>query len=313
MESAGTQSIKATLEEDKPWFKTEFKKWEKEVAALPAEDQVQAVRKRLMESNPGFDGKLGEEIVYGVVTTVSPFNDHLLDISPLRAFSKLKSLRLLPSAEPFITQLADLSPLAGMALTSLDCSGTKVPDLSPFAGMSLTTLKFDWTQVSDLAPLKGMQLTSLSLLQYEGQPPVQFDWDASEEPDMLRHANIRPFAVGRDEVDGFVVRAHANIRSLAAQRNAARRAGHRRDAGFRFVAAQGNEIDDPQYPRYEGEHAFAIERVADNELHLQQQSNIRPVAAQRNGFDAVGPFRHERIRPFAARRDAAFDLGLSRL
>ncbi len=72
MESGGTQSIKATLEEDKPWFRAEFKKWEKEVAALPAEDQVQAVRKRLMESNPGFDGKLGEQIVHGVVTTVSP-------------------------------------------------------------------------------------------------------------------------------------------------------------------------------------------------------------------------------------------------
>ena len=162
MESGGEQSIKATLEEDKPWFKTEFKNGKRKIAALPAEDQVQAVGKKLMELNPGFDGKLGEEIVYGVVTTVSPLNDHLVDISPLRAFSKLKSLRLLPSAERFITQLADLSPLAGMALTSLDCSGTKVSDLSPLAGMPLTTLKFDWAPVSDLAPLKGMELTCLS-------------------------------------------------------------------------------------------------------------------------------------------------------
>ena len=162
MESGGTQSIKATLEEDKPWFSAKFRKWEKKTAALPAEDQVQAVRKRLMELNPDFDGRLGEEIVSGVVATVSPLNDHLIDISPLRAFSKLKTVRLLPSNHQFITQLADLSPLAGMALTSLDFSGTKVSDLSPLAGMPLTTLKFDWTPVSDLAPLKGMELTTVS-------------------------------------------------------------------------------------------------------------------------------------------------------
>ncbi len=96
MESGGTQSIKATLEEDKPWFtprrnsrrggtKTRCSgetQLDREVAEMPAEDQVQAVRKKMMKLNPDFDGKLEEKIEYGVVATVSPLNDHLMDICP---------------------------------------------------------------------------------------------------------------------------------------------------------------------------------------------------------------------------------------
>ena len=35
-----------------------FQRWVKEVAALPAEKQVEAVAKKLKELNPGFDGKV---------------------------------------------------------------------------------------------------------------------------------------------------------------------------------------------------------------------------------------------------------------
>ncbi len=183
MESGGTQSIKATLEEDKPWFRAEFKKWEEEVAALPAEDQVKAVSKKLMEWNPGFDGRLGELIEAGVVIAVTPTNDHLIDISPLRAFSKLKTLRLLTGV-PQVHPLADLSALTGMQITELAISWTKVTDLrpinklplvtlvcmageladlSPLAGMALTSLDCSGTKVSDLSPLKGTKLTTLAI------------------------------------------------------------------------------------------------------------------------------------------------------
>ena len=162
IESGGTQSIKANLIEHKPWFKPEFLEWQTEVAALPAEEQVQAVGKKLMELNKGFDGKLGEQIEAGVVIAVTPNIDHLIDISPLRAFTKLKSLGLLPSA-PQVSQFADLSPLAGMALTSLNCSGTKVSDLSPLAGMPLSILQCGGSQVAGLKPLQGMPLTILNL------------------------------------------------------------------------------------------------------------------------------------------------------
>ncbi len=41
-----------------PWNTPAFQAWMKTVAALPAEKQVEAVSKKLMELNPGFDGKV---------------------------------------------------------------------------------------------------------------------------------------------------------------------------------------------------------------------------------------------------------------
>ena len=45
----------------KPWESPAFQRWMKDVAAMPAEKQVEAVSKKLMELNPGFDGKLPSE------------------------------------------------------------------------------------------------------------------------------------------------------------------------------------------------------------------------------------------------------------
>ena len=42
--------------------------WLKQVAALPAEKQVEAVAKKLKELNPDFDGKVTPKIEKGVVT-----------------------------------------------------------------------------------------------------------------------------------------------------------------------------------------------------------------------------------------------------
>ena len=65
MESGGTTTIAAKLEPmpavgsppNKPWNTPAFQQWMKDVAALPADKQVEAVAKKLMELNPGFDGK----------------------------------------------------------------------------------------------------------------------------------------------------------------------------------------------------------------------------------------------------------------
>ena len=51
-----------------------------------------------------------------------------------------------------------------MPLTDLDLGGTQVADLSTLKGMKLTTLKCHKTPVSDLTSLTGMPLTSLNLL-----------------------------------------------------------------------------------------------------------------------------------------------------
>ncbi len=159
-----------------------FDKWVKEVAALPAEQQVEAVSKKLQELNRGFDGKETHKVEYGVVTELQFMTDKVTDISPVRALAGLKTLTCNGSANgtgilsdlsplsgmrlmnlDFIyTQVSELSPLEGLPLTSLDCAATKVSDLSPLKGMPLLRVNCVGTGVSDLSPLKGMKLTSLT-------------------------------------------------------------------------------------------------------------------------------------------------------
>ena len=57
--------------------------WLKQVAALPAEKQVEAVAKKLKELNPDFDGKVTPKIEKGVVTELIFVTDNVTDISPV--------------------------------------------------------------------------------------------------------------------------------------------------------------------------------------------------------------------------------------
>jgi serine/threonine protein kinase len=140
----------------------EFDQWVKEVAAMPAEKQVGAVSKKLVELNPGFDGKEEHKIDDGVVTELRFKSDHVADISPVRALVRLSGLAcasaILPSGE-----LADLFPLKGMHLVILACHGNRIHDLSPLAGMKLVELNCGDNPFADLSPLKGMPLRSLNV------------------------------------------------------------------------------------------------------------------------------------------------------
>jgi Leucine-rich repeat (LRR) protein len=144
-----------------PWNSPEFQAWMKATQALPAEQQIKAVSKKLMESNPGFDGKLTNihesgppNVEKGVVTELRFHSLHVTDISPLRAFSKLNALLCYPGGNAG-SPLSDLSPLQGAPLAELRFSGTSVFDLSPLEGMPLRTVQCDNTHVSDLSPLEG--------------------------------------------------------------------------------------------------------------------------------------------------------------
>ncbi len=55
------------------------------IAALPAEQQIEEVRKALVRRNPGFDGKVEHKIEDGVVTELEINVDRVTDISPIRA------------------------------------------------------------------------------------------------------------------------------------------------------------------------------------------------------------------------------------
>ena len=171
IESGGTAPIKATLEplDDKPWLRAAFVNWEKEVAALPAEKQVEAVAKKLQELNPGFDGKLTgvygwvpPKVENGVVKAIGYSSDAVADISPVRALTGLQSLSCFGSG-PGKGKLADLSPLKGMRLASFQCHGTMVSELSPLRELPLVNLDCSLSRVSDLSPIKGMPLTVLTM------------------------------------------------------------------------------------------------------------------------------------------------------
>ena len=165
------------------WDTPAFQQWMKEVAAMPAEEQVEAVSKKLVELNPKFDGMETHKVVNGVVTELIVSTDNLKDISPVRALtglkrfvcpdsshgtgsfsdlSPLKGLKLLDLNCEF-TKVFDLSPLKDMKLESLCCWHSLVSDLSPLAGMPLQILLLDSTKVTDLSPLQGMPLVDLRI------------------------------------------------------------------------------------------------------------------------------------------------------
>ena len=134
----------------------------KRIAALPASEQVEEMRKELMRRNPGFDGKVAHKIEGAALTEFGFNTDRILDIAPVRALTGLVYLDL-RGTYPNKGKLADLSPLKGMMLSRLDCSSTQIADLGPLTGVPLTTLHVNHNPVIDLTPLKGMKLESLGI------------------------------------------------------------------------------------------------------------------------------------------------------
>jgi Leucine-rich repeat (LRR) protein len=139
---------------------TEAERWERSVAAQPAEQQVEAVARRLKELNPGFDGRIRPLIEGGAVRKLDFSTDDVADISPLRALKKLNGLGC-GGTRDNSGRLVDLSPLRGLSLEHLQFANTRVADLTPLRGMPLTMLQFPHTLVSDLTPLQGMPLAHL--------------------------------------------------------------------------------------------------------------------------------------------------------
>jgi Leucine-rich repeat (LRR) protein len=134
--------------------------WEKSVAALPAEKQVEAVERRLRELNPEFRGNVESGIRDGKVWWLRFLSDRVTDISPLRALKGLESLDCGGSA-PRKGRLSDLMPLRGLRLVHLNCTESQVSDLEPLRGMPLELLHCHGTGVDSLSPLEGMKLVSL--------------------------------------------------------------------------------------------------------------------------------------------------------
>ncbi len=136
--------------------------WIKSVQALPPDKQVEAVAAKLKELNPGFDGKVEHNVLVamGKVIGLKFVTDQVNDISPVKALTGLQTLHC-DGSGPQKGSLADLTPLKGMALTTLSFQNTLVNDLKPLKGMPLISLHFNNTPIDDLTPLQGMPLTYL--------------------------------------------------------------------------------------------------------------------------------------------------------
>jgi serine/threonine protein kinase len=118
--------------DEPPKEQAELDHWVQRVAALPAEEQLEEVRKELVRRNPGFDGKFEHKIEDGVVTEFEIVTDNVTDIAPIRVWS---ALRVLESRGGML--LWDLTPLKGMnlaTLTDLNLEHAHVTDagLAPF-------------------------------------------------------------------------------------------------------------------------------------------------------------------------------------
>jgi serine/threonine protein kinase/Leucine-rich repeat (LRR) protein len=150
-----------------------FTQWMKDVQAMSAAKQIEAVGEKLAELHPGFDGKLTDirgfsppTIEGGVVTQLKFNGPDVTDISPLRALTGLKALSFGGSSSPK-GKLTDLSPLVGMQVTDLTLSGMgyTITDLTLLKELRLEKLTCrDLRTLVDLAPLKGMPLKHLDLL-----------------------------------------------------------------------------------------------------------------------------------------------------
>jgi formylglycine-generating enzyme required for sulfatase activity/serine/threonine protein kinase/Leucine-rich repeat (LRR) protein len=131
------------------------------ISALPAEQQIEEVRRELIRRNPGFDGNVKHDVQDGVVTKIEVVTDHVTDISPVRALKGLRTVSLKGSA-PESGRLSDLSPLRGMALVGASLSwNPTLTDLSPLEGMRIASLGLEHTNVGDIAILKDMPIERL--------------------------------------------------------------------------------------------------------------------------------------------------------
>lgn len=135
----------------------------KEVAALPAEGQVQRVMAKMKQMNRGFMATETHVIEDEKVTAFSlKMASTLSDISAFRALVNVRKLECAGKATEF--SAVDLRPLRGLPLLELRLTNLTLNDLRPLIGMPLQVLTLDLCRGSfDLSPLKGMQLKRVTL------------------------------------------------------------------------------------------------------------------------------------------------------
>ena len=171
--------------------------WLKQVAAMPAEKQVEAVAAKLKELNPGFDGKVTHKIEDGVVTELEFLTDNVTDISPVRALTGLTNAEL---------QRQCSSWGKGTAGRPVAAEGHEAdePELRLHAGVRPVAAE-------------GHEADDPGLLQHAGVRPVAAEGHEADAPALRRHAGVRPVAAEGHETDGPGLPQHAGVRPVAAE------------------------------------------------------------------------------------------------
>lgn len=151
-----------------------FADWIKKVAPLQPKQQLTAVMDKLIELNPGFDGRHQAVESADAVVSLTITVDQVTDLSPVQALKGLKKLWCVGSS-PGLGKVFDLAALQGLPLEDLNCGWTAVRDISPLKDLRLTHFYCSATKVTDWSPLKDMplktfwcdrgKLTDLSLFQ----------------------------------------------------------------------------------------------------------------------------------------------------
>jgi serine/threonine protein kinase len=142
-----------------------FQRWCETIPPMSAKDQANAVWAKLKELNPALNVPISYGPPAGPIDFVFIPTNLVTDISPIRAFPKLKRLVLQPEqsykdVEDMGGKLVDLSPLRGMEISDLGLGGNgQLSDLRPLAGMKLMAIGIHHTAITDLSPLRGMAIT----------------------------------------------------------------------------------------------------------------------------------------------------------
>ncbi len=297
----------------KSWQTPAFRQWMNDVAALPAEKQVEAVSQRLQELNPEFDGKVTHKIDNGVVAF--GFNSKTVsDISPVRALRNLRSLNC--SSTYRSGKVSDLGPLQGLPLSDLMIKDTQVSDLSPLRGMPLINLFCPVSNVSDLSPLAACQAlksvnvdktkvteTEIAALQ-KALPACRIVWESPPlrgDPESGKPVSDKPAAAAATSPDrevaewvlslGGRVGISGNGGDLEIKAGATLPAG---DFKLHFIEIQKKPLNDGDLTRLAGlsslrQLALTECSVGDGGLaHLKNLTSLSKLTLSRNAFSDAG-------------------------
>jgi len=181
----------------------------------------------------------------------------------LAANPRVKNLQWkIDSAEERVTvdcsnnpELTDLSPLAGLPITSLICADTGITQLGVVTSLPLTDLNINHTKIDDLAPLAGTPLTKLSIRDnpaitsiaaLKGMPLTNLDCQGVKLTDWspLKGLPLQVLSIGYSSFTNFALLTGMPLQHLSIDNLGLTDLNGLRGLSLRSVSISGNKITD---------------------------------------------------------------------